>query len=38
MKKNYKELLLEEIKNIDDETVLRFLYIFIKEFKEQSAE
>ena len=34
MEKNYKELLLEEIKNIDDETILRFVYIFIKELKD----
>lgn len=34
MEKNYKELLLEEIKNIDDETILRFVYIFIKGLKD----
>ena len=35
MMKNYKEELLKEIQQIDDEVLLKFLYIFITDLKKE---
>lgn len=36
MMKNYKEELIKEIQQIDDEDVLKFLYKFLVEFKREN--
>lgn len=35
MMKNYKEELLKEIQQIDDEVLLKFLYIFVNDLKKE---
>ena len=36
MMKNYKEELIKEIQQIDDEVLLKFLYKFLVEFKREN--
>lgn len=38
MDKNYKEMLLSEIESIEDEKMLRFLYVFTKDLSKADAE
>ena len=38
MEKNYKELFTKEIENIEDEEMLRFLYVFTKDLSKADAE
>lgn len=38
MDKNYKEMLLSEIESIEDEKMLRFLYVFVKDLNKSDAE
>lgn len=38
MDKNYKEMLISEIENIEDEETLRLLYVFAKDLNESDAE
>lgn len=38
MDKKYKEMLISEIENIEDEKMLRFLYVFVKDLNESDAE
>lgn len=35
MMKNYKEELIKEIQQIDDEVLLKFLYIFVADLKKE---
>lgn len=35
MMKNYKEELIKEIQQIDDEVLLKFLYIFVNDLKKE---
>lgn len=38
MEKNYKEMLLKEIESIEDEKMLRFLYVFVKDLNKSDSE
>lgn len=38
MEKNYKEILIKEIESIEDEKMLRFLYIFVKDLNKSDVE
>lgn len=38
MDKNYKEMLISEIENIEDDKMLRFLYVFVKDLNKSDSE
>lgn len=38
MDKKYREMLISEIENIEDEKMLRFLYVFVKDLTKSDLE